>query len=690
MATRVACAAAPRAGFSPSPRLGRERPSRARRGPVRVVAGDFPLDDGTIAPSETETLDAFATRVCQRVGRGEEDARAIARTLRANWFETAEDVASLTVDQLVAMGVPARWGQAMRELSREETDAARLASGEATTSGAASKRPDARQDGWIGGPLPGPDERLERPTTGRTAVLARDWGSNHVVSAGQKKTDYGTRSSRTLASAGAAVALSSVRVTKRKRLPPYALRDAEVPETLRLELEKMRRDVTTRRVGGGRAPVRDTTASNYEEVARGLMGWLVRVKRGGWDGVSCVDQETETRAKTKTRHGSPAVTTEHAPKSLSLRDAIPSGDAEGASLAIEYTQWLCEARGIAATTEAFQLRSLIAIAKWLHPSEVGGEDDKHKGAAYEKPVVMELVRVQRGGKTLAAKTAHVADESAKWLDWPAYLALVETLRRECAPLTHLGDQRRDDDVACAVQRYLLFAILASVPYRQRTLRELRLRKTLVCETFDEVVDDEVVDDDSHRVADDVAFKYAPRRRWVVRHAPEDYKTGNAYGARPDLALDPRLYPALEQWLFGVDFVFERDCGDVDVASAAYSDWGYRAALAPTHDFVFTRPNGSPWTVSELSRTFSRASLRLTGKKTNPHLVRDMVVTHVRGEGLASDAELEALAMYMGHSVAMQKGTYDRRTTQQKVAPAVGLMSAINAASDGRGEKKADR
>jgi hypothetical protein len=173
---------------------------------VRVVAGDFPLDDGTIAPSETETLDAFATRVCQRVGRGEEDARAIARTLRANWFETAEDVASLTVDQLVAMGVPARWGQAMRELSREETDAARLASGEATTSGAASKRPDARQDGWIGGPLPGPDERLERPTTGRTAVLARDWGSNHVVSAGQKKTDYGTRSSRTLASAGAAVA----------------------------------------------------------------------------------------------------------------------------------------------------------------------------------------------------------------------------------------------------------------------------------------------------------------------------------------------------------------------------------------------------------------------------------------------------------------------------------------------------
>ena len=671
MATRVAGTAAPRAWMAPTPRLVRERPSRARRGPVRVVAGDFPLDNGTVAPSEAETLDAFATRVCQRVGRGEEEARAIARTLRANWFETAEDVASLTVDQLVAMGVPARWGQAMRDLSREETDAARLASGEATTSGAASARTRS-EDGWIGGALPGPDERLERPTTGRTAVLARDWGSDGtIVSAGAS----GTRARRI-----AAVALSSVRVTKRKRLPPYALRDGEVPETLRAELEKMRRDVTTRRVGGGRAPVRRTTAANYEEVARGLMGWLARVKRGGWDGVTPLETGENTRL------GSPIVTSEHAPASLSLLDAIPSGDAEGASLAVEYLQWLCEARGIAASTEAFQLRSLIAIAKWLHPPDVATEDK-----TFEKPVVMELVRVQRGGKTLAAKSSHVADEAAKWLDWPAYLALVETLRRECAPLTHLGDQRSDVDVACAVQRYLLFAILASVPDRQRTLRELRLGKTLVCETFDEVAERPSLDDASEPAPASSSggseLEFVPRRRWVVRHTPEDYKTGNAYGARPDLALDPRLYPALEQWLFGVDFDFDERSRDADVAAAGYSDWGHRAALAPTHDFVFSRPNGSPWTVSELSRTFSRASLRLTGKKTNPHLVRDMVVTHVRSAGVASDAELEALAMYMGHSVAMQKGTYDRRTTQQKVAPAVGLMSAINAGGGGEGEKK---
>ena len=405
----------------------------------------------------------------------------------------------------------------------------------------------------------------------------------------------------------------------------------------------LRRDVTSRRVGGGRAPVRHSTADNYVEVARGLMGWLVRVKRGGWDGVAPASD---------TRNGAPVA---NAPDGLSLRDAIPSDEAEGAALAIEYLQWLCEARGIMPTTEAFQLRSLIALAKWLH-----GEGD------LEKPVVMELVRVQRGSKTLATKGSHAADEAAKWLDWPDYLRLVETLKLECAPLNHAGDQRPDRDVAMAVQRYLLFAILACVPDRQRTLRELELGRTLVCEETDEILDDSEAETGTGTVA-------ARRRRWTVQHAPEDYKTGGAYGARPALVLDPRLYPALEAWLFGPE--------EDDVPSdpdSGYSDWGFRAALAPSHDRVFTRPNGEAWTVSELSRTFSRAAMRLTGKKTNPHLVRDMVITHVRGEGLATDAELEALSLYMGHSVAMQKGTYDRRTQQQKVAPAVGLMSAINA------------
>lgn len=68
--------------------------------------------------------------------------------------------------------------------------------------------------------------------------------------------------------------------------------------------------------------------------------------------------------------------------------------------------------------------------------------------------------------------------------------------------------------------------------------------------------------------------------------------------------------------------------------------------------------------------------RITGKRTSPHLIRDMIVTHLRS-GDASERELEALAIYMGHSIAMQRDSYDRRTKAQKVEPAVELLQLVN-------------
>lgn len=38
---------------------------------------------------------------------------------------------------------------------------------------------------------------------------------------------------------------------------------------------------------------------------------------------------------------------------------------------------------------------------------------------------------------------------------------------------------------------------------------------------------------------------------------------------------------------------------------------------------------------------------------------------------------QALALYMGHSVDMQRSTYDRRSKEQKVEPAVELLAALN-------------
>lgn len=523
---------------------------------------------------EDDELVAFLARACESVGRTREDAELVARSLREHWFESVEDVRMMSAEDARVAGMPGKLWNAAKALAEAEAEAREAAEdGETSTSSAEGDRASIyAHGGWIGGELPGPGERvpvIERPK-------------------------------------GITSSLADVRVTQRKRLKPFSLRGDEVTTNLQQELNRMVKDLTSRRVGGGRAPVRERTASNHMTVAKQFLGWLAR--------------ESEHRREFATLSDDGAVILK---PGVSLRDAFPSRESAGAKYAIEYVQWLSDERRIKSTTEDFQLRSLVALAKWVH--------DHVEDEGIAPPCVQELIRVQRSARDRAKNAPHAADDDRKWLEWDQYLALVEHLKLECAPLDAKGNQRPEREIAMSVQRYLLFAILACIPDRQRTLRELRLNKTL--------------------------FHDAATGLWMVRHGPDDYKTGGAYGERPALVIDARVYPAIESWLST-----------------------HRRALKPAHDFVFTRPNGEPWNVSELSRTFSRTALRVTGQKTNPHLIRDMIVTHVRAQGIATDAELEALARFMGHSSAMQKSTYDRRTAQDKVNPALSLMANVNAAN----------
>jgi hypothetical protein len=136
------------------------------------------------------------------------------------------------------------------------------------------------------------------------------------------------------------------------------------------------------------------------------------------------------------------------------------------------------------------------------------------------------------------------------------------------------------EVAASLQRYLIVAILSVVPDRQRTLRELEVGRTLLKQ-----------EDGS----------------WVIKHAASDYKTGKKYGDRPPLLIAPFIYPELEAF--------------VDV---------WRQELGPTSNMLFCKPrSGQPLDEDALNDIFRKAALRLTGKATHPHLVRDMIVTHLR-------------------------------------------------------------
>jgi hypothetical protein len=95
-----------------------------------------------------------------------------------------------------------------------------------------------------------------------------------------------------------------------------------------------------------------------------------------------------------------------------------------------------------------------------------------------------------------------------------------------------------------------------------------------------------------------------------------------------------------------------------------------------------RPRPAPPCPAHPARPPAPAPPR-AGKRTTPHMVRDSIVTHLRS-GDASERQLEALALYMGHSIKMQRDSYDRRTKAQKVEPAVELLRQLNSGAQGGG------
>jgi len=399
------------------------------------------------------------------------------------------------------------------------------------------------------------------------------------------------------------VICDGVRVTQRNsQLENYRLSFSDLPDSLQKELTKMKTFLTRRRLGPQEAPIAIVTANKYEEHIRGICGWLVK--------------EKEYKVKDL--------------KSLSV--LFPSMKANAADVTFDYLQYLTVERGISANYELLITRSCIATAKFMYGAKSKFQPGEDALPYQDIPLIKELRRLAKDAKSRASKSPLMSNEKLKWLDWGDYLQVCDMLKDEMALNYVTSHKRSQSAIAWSMQRYLIFAILSCVPDRQRTLRELRIGKTLIREEKED----------------------EKEARWIIKHGPNDYKTGKDYGVRPPLVIAPELYPHLENFVNN-----------------------YRQHLNPQHDFLFSRKNGQPFNDAGIYRLFTSTSMRLTGKRTNPHLVRDMIVTHLRRTN-ASEKELEALAIYMGHSLAMQKGSYDRRTISEKVEPAVSLLSSLNA------------
>ena len=187
---------------------------------------------------------------------------------------------------------------------------------------------------------------------------------------------------------------------------------------------------------------------------------------------------------------------------LCFRAAFPSVERDGVRLAFDHVEWLKRERGIAASSEVNVLAAYIAAAKFTYHAQSSVRPGQSEKAYSDLPVVSELRGMHRDATSRARVAAPVSVEESKWIDWPVYLQLVKALEVDALEAKRTnGKPRTPREVASAMQTYLLFAILASVPDRQRTLRELQLGRTL----------------------------FKDEGGYVIRHGPDDYKTGESRG-----------------------------------------------------------------------------------------------------------------------------------------------------------------
>ena len=575
---------------------------------LEAVESDSDEDETTVSEApvpETVPADAptLAALTCARRALGRSRVTAadvsLAHALTAAGVATAVDLAALTAEQAAQLGLPADVAAAVKTVLVAAAPPARrrrrAAPAPATTHTTTSvHRPATNSDSLIGVAAISADRFIVAPPTDpRWADRAGEPPPPVEPAVRSILARRLPRIDRFFHGSG-----QHVYVTRRGqeggRPSAYKLAPAATPPALASELAAFIRFWTVRFPGQQQPPIARVTASKYEDVLRRVLGWCVEFK--GMDAAT-----------------------------LSLSTVIPSPDRGGAALAMQYAAWLATDRGVTPHTEGLAVRALLSAAKFVHHSASTASPADGDKPYTDLPVVRELRAMSRAATAASRRAPRVADERAKWLEWGEYLDLVAELRTECAGLEGRGRARTPASVAWSLQKYLMFAILACVPDRQRTLRELEVGRTL----------------------------FFRNGRWEIRHGPGDYKTGRAYGDRPPLLLAPALNDELGAYL---------------------STW--RAALAPNHRCVFTSKHGEPLTGQAVHRIFERASFRITGKKLNPHLVRDMIVTHLRGRGDASERELEALALYMGHSLDMQRSTYDRRTVADKVEPAVALLERL--------------
>jgi hypothetical protein len=310
----------------------------------------------------------------------------------------------------------------------------------------------------------------------------------------------------------------------------------------------------------------------------------------------------------------------------------------------------------------------------------------------------------------------VADFDLKMPDYPEGSTALDTvrdqilepLRLECAPRGSSGYWRSFAAVAGSIQVFLIWAFLALFPARrQEEYRSMRLALSCPIKPTEEIPPGGVifplpppelrVRNKRRDVADNYLYRTYhyegrdyPDGVWVMEVTK--YKTKKSYGVF-SVPLENHafrdgscFYDYLEWFLTGRWIPFGQGKTIYDWWDPALKGqrgrWvtSGRLAFEPERMLEMEGTGQTPWRAgflflktqsgknferrSDFSTSMSRRAFRLIGKVTTPHTMRYVWASWGFQVGL-SDAELDALAFMMGHSVNTLRKMYQKCTPSER-------------------------
>jgi hypothetical protein len=369
---------------------------------------------------------------------------------------------------------------------------------------------------------------------------------------------------------------------------------------------------------------------------------------------------------------------------------------------------------IAPSYRASFCHGLMNLAKFFYRDITNSRDSPD----YEDiGIIMEIRLVQKGESNSKFKPNSVSSIKRN-PTWKELGGLLKELLVACAPrrkieseteYRSMGPLRRQTAVARDFQKYLVMMFFRVIsPDRQHVVRELEQHNTLkLCWINRELGGYEEAPWDKNNkryeayynphtklyyldirdVTDKGAVVKNPQGKafaWVVFLDATQTKIDqeNAYRV-------PKIYnPELETWINGREdysgtwFNWPKQenvvrnkwkqeqyhwCGYIDTKSGKKA--GFRDTFKPSHNFIFTQENGTPFTASNMCRFYDAILWRHLGIRSNPHAARSAATGHFKLKGM-TEAESESLAQLKSHSVKMQNSSaYNKLAALDKTARA---------------------